>query len=118
MKTSSHRLIATRETLSDLMKGVKAEIFAKDPTYELSIEELPALDAIFPRLGHEVEEDLFIPYPAVQIRPDLSEVCLYLHSSGSTGLPKVIPQTHKVQINWASSGTLKVLHLRTALTTH
>ena len=117
MKTSAHRLIATRETLSDLMKAVKVEIFAKDPTYELSIEELPALDDIFPRLGHEVEKDLFIPYPAIQIRPDLSEVCLYIHSSGSTGLPKVIPQSHKVQINWASSCTYKVLHLRTALTT-
>ena len=111
MKTSSHRLIATRETLRDLLNGVKAEIF--EPTYELSIEELPALDAIFPRLGHEVEENPFIPYPPIQIRPDLSEVCLYLHSSGSTGLPKVIPQTHKVQINLASSRTFfKVLHLQ------
>ena len=117
METSSHRLIATRETLSDLIKGIKAEIFSKDPTYELSIEELPSLDAIFPRLGHEVEEDAFIPYPAIETRPDLSEVCLYLHSSGSTGLPKVIPQSHKVQINWAGSRTFKVLHLRLALTT-
>lgn len=111
MKTSSHRLIATRQTLSHLLNGVKTEVFAKEPTYELSIEELPALDAIFPRLGHEVEEDSFIPYPPIEIRPDLSEVCLYLHSSGSTGLPKVIPQTHKVQINLASSRTFfKVLH--------
>ena len=106
MKTSSHRLIATRETLVDLVKGVKEVIFAKDPTYELSIEELPALDAIFPRLGREVQEDPFSPYPAIQIRPDLSEVCLYLHSSGSTGLPKVIPESHKVVINWAASRKL------------
>ena len=103
MKTSSHRLIATCETLGDLMKGVKEEIFAKDPTYELSIEELPALDAIFPRLGCEVKNDPFSPYPAIQIRPDLSEVCLYLHSSGSTGPPKIIPESHKVLINWAAS---------------
>lgn len=111
MESSSHRLIATRETLTDLMKAVKAEIFAKDPTYELSIEELPALDAIFPRLGREVAEDEFIPYPAIHIRPALSEVCLYLHSSGSTGLPKVIPQSHEVQINWASSRRFKVLSI-------
>ena len=107
MKTSSHRLIATRETLSDLMKGVKEEIFAKDPTYELSIEELPALDTIFPRLGREVAEDPFDPYPAM-IRPGLSEVCLYLHSSGSTGLPKAIPHSHEVQINWAAARRFKV----------
>ena len=51
----------------------------------------------------------------VFIRPDLSEVCMYLHSSGSTGLPKVIPQSHK--LNWAGSRTFKVLCLCTALTT-
>ena len=103
MNSSSHRLIATRETLSDLLKDVKAEIFTKDPTYELSIEELPALDVIFPRLGVEREEDSLTPYPVVAIRPALSDICLYLHSSGSTGLPKVVPQSHKVLINWASA---------------
>ena len=103
MKSSAHRLVATCETLSDLIKDVKADIFAKDPTYELLIEELPALDVIFPRLGVESEEDPFTPYPAVETRPTLSEVCLYLHSSGSTGLPKVIPQTHKILLNWAGS---------------
>ena len=104
MNSSSHRLIATRETLGDLMKDVKAEIFAKDPTYELSIEEMPALDVIFPRLGVEREEDEFIPYPAIAIRPALSDICMYLHSSGSTGLPKIVPQSHKVAINWANCG--------------
>jgi len=101
MQSSSHRLVATCETLSNLIKDVKAEIFARDPTYELSIEELPALDVIFPRLGVEIEGDPFIPYPAIETRPALSEVCMYLHSSGSTGLPKCIPQTHKALINWA-----------------
>ncbi|KAF8816011.1 putative aminoadipate reductase [Phlegmacium glaucopus] len=101
MQSSSHRLIATCETLSDLIKAVKKEIFAKDPTYGLSIEELPSLDVIFPRLGVERKEDPFSPYPAIERRPDLSEVCMYLHSSGSTGLPKLIPQTHKALINWA-----------------
>jgi len=103
IQSSSHRLVVTCETLSDLIKDVKAEIFAKDPTYELSIESLPALDVIFPHLGVESEEDPFIPYPAIERRPDLSKVCMYLHSSGSTGLPKVIPQTHRVLINWAGS---------------
>jgi acyl-coenzyme A synthetase/AMP-(fatty) acid ligase len=74
-----------------------------DPTYELSIEELPALDVIFPRLGVESEEDPFMPYPAVEPRPATSEVCMFLHSSGSTGLPKTIPQTHETLLNWAAS---------------
>ena len=104
MKTSCHHLVATCETLGDLIRDVKADIFSKDPTYELSVEELPSLDTIFPRLGVESEDDAFIYYPAVQIRPALSDICMYLHSSGSTGLPKVIPQTHQVLLNWAGSG--------------
>ena len=103
MKSCSHRLVATCDTLRDLIEDVKMEIFAKDPTYELSIEELPALDVIFPRLGVESKRDPFIPYPALEIRPAITDVCMFLHSSGSTGLPKTIPQTHKTILNWAAS---------------
>ena len=103
MKSCSHRLVATCDTLRDLIEDVKMEIFAKDPTYELSIEELPALDVIFPRLGVESKRDPFIPYPALEIRPAITDVCMFLHSSGSTGLPKTIPQSHKTILNWAAS---------------
>ena len=103
MNSSSHQLVATCETLRDLIKDVKLEIFAKDPMYELLIEELPALDVIFPRLGIEREEDPFIPYPTLETRPAISDVCMFLHSSGNTGLPKIIPQTHKSLLNWAGS---------------
>ena len=103
MKSCSHRLVATCDTLRDLIEDVKMEIFAKDPTYELSIEELPALDVIFPRLGVESKRDPFIPYPALETRPAITDVCMFLHSSGSTGLPKTIPQTHKTILNWAAS---------------
>ena len=103
MNSCSHRLVATRETLRDLIEDVKLEIFAKDPTYELSIEELPSLDVIFPRLGRESKKDPFIPYPTLESRPAISDVCMFLHSSGSTGLPKTIPQTNKTLLNWAAS---------------
>ena len=108
MSSCSHRLVATCETLRDLIEDVKVEIFAKDPTYELSIEELPALDVIFPRLGVESKKDPFIPYPALETRPAISDVCMFLHSSGSTGLPKTIPQTHKTLLNWAASCKLYI----------
>ena len=107
MKSCSHRLVATCETLRDLIEDVKMEIFAKDPTYELSIEELPALDVIFPRLGVETKKDPFIPYPALVKRPCLTDICMFLHSSGSTGLPKTIPQTHRTLLNWAASRKFK-----------
>ena len=111
IKTSCHHLVATRETLRDLIKDVKADIFVKDPTYELLVDEVPALDVIFPRLGVESEEDPFIPYPAVQTRPALSDICVYLHSSGSTGLPKAIPQSHEIILNWAIAGKLFIFLL-------
>jgi phenylacetate-coenzyme A ligase PaaK-like adenylate-forming protein len=108
MNSCSHRLVATCETLHDLIEDVKAEIFAKDPTYELSIEEVPALDVIFPRLGVENKTDPFISYPALEIRPSISDICLFLHSSGSTGLPKTIPQAQKTVLNWAASCKLYI----------
>ena len=113
MNSSAHRLVATCETLRDLIKDVKATIFAMDPTYELSIEELPAFDIIFPRLGVETKEDPFIPYPLIESRPAISDVCMYLHSSGSTGLPKTIPQTNGTLLNWAASCKFIYNHIPT-----
>jgi acyl-coenzyme A synthetase/AMP-(fatty) acid ligase len=67
----------------------------------LSIEEVPLLHEIYPKLGHEKEEDPFEPYPPGP-RPSLDDICIYIHSSGSTSLPKSIPQKFRTLIHWAS----------------
>ncbi|KAJ3509565.1 hypothetical protein NLJ89_g5155 [Agrocybe chaxingu] len=98
-ETNCHRLITTRETLRPLIDEI-ATLLAAD-SYEISIEEAPPLLEIFPKLGHEKEEDPWEPYPSAP-RPPLDDVLVYLHSSGSTGFPKSIPHTYRAIVHWAT----------------
>jgi acyl-coenzyme A synthetase/AMP-(fatty) acid ligase len=87
--------------LKDLLDGVKVELEATTPSYELVIEEVPSLHDIFPKLGVETEHDPFTPFKT-DYKPSLDEIAMYLHSSGSTGFPKAIPQTHQTLLDWMS----------------
>lgn len=100
-ETSCHTLITTKQTLQPLIRDIESELQSLDSTYPLCIEEVPPLHEIFPRLGHEKAEDPFDPYPR-GIRPPLDSISMYIHSSGSTGLPKTVPQTFKSMVHWAS----------------
>jgi acyl-coenzyme A synthetase/AMP-(fatty) acid ligase len=100
-ETSCHRLLVTGTTLKPLIDQVRAKLASSDPDFVVSIEEVPPLLEIYPKLGHEKEEDPFEPYPAGP-RPSLDDICIYLHSSGSTGLPKTIPQTFWTIAHWSS----------------
>ena len=84
------------------MDGVKAEFAASDPEFKLTIEEMPSLNEVYPKLGRERVDDPFKPYPQPTTRPPMTDIVLYLHSSGSTGLPKAIPQTHQTLAQWAA----------------
>jgi acyl-coenzyme A synthetase/AMP-(fatty) acid ligase len=99
--TSCHRLLTTQETLRLLISEITSELSSSHSSYDLSFEEVPPLLDIFPKLGHEKEEDAFQPYPS-GVRPPLDDVLIYLHSSGSTGFPKTIRQTFKSMVHWAS----------------
>ncbi|KAG6883312.1 hypothetical protein C0993_006871 [Termitomyces sp. T159_Od127] len=98
-KTSSHRLITTSQTLTSLLDNIKANL-ASD--FDLSIEEIPTLNEIYPKLGTESIHDPFERYPAPRTRPLMSDVALYLHSSGSTRFPKAIHQTYLNLAHWAA----------------
>ncbi|KAJ6611012.1 hypothetical protein B0H10DRAFT_1953401 [Mycena sp. CBHHK59/15] len=100
-KTACHRLIATCVTLEPLISGIKEKINQLDPEFCLDIEEVPSLARVYPNLGFETPEWDFQPY-AAYIRPSLDDICIYLHSSGSTGLPKAIGQTHRALMQWSS----------------
>ncbi len=99
--TSCHRLLTTQHTLRSLIDDIRGQLLSANPTYALQIDEVPLLSTIFPKLGNEKSEDDFHAYPAGP-RPLLSYVIFYLHSSGSTGLPKTVPQTHKAMIDWSN----------------
>ncbi|KAF8878947.1 putative aminoadipate reductase [Infundibulicybe gibba] len=92
-----HRLITTRITLRPLVEGIIAELLDHDPQFSLEIEEI----------GAETALDPFKPYPPPPTRPSLDDIALYIHSSGSTGLPKTIPQTHRRLSHWSSFPNLR-----------
>lgn len=80
--------------MQSLLDGVKAQLESGTETYPLVVDEAPTLPAIYPRLGVETASDPFIPFSPYSKRPLLTDVAIYLHSSGSTGLPKAIGEPH------------------------
>nr|F8P9P5.2 RecName: Full=Adenylate-forming reductase Nps11; AltName: Full=Benzoic acid reductase; AltName: Full=Nonribosomal peptide synthase-like enzyme 11; Short=NRPS-like [Serpula lacrymans var. lacrymans S7.9]ANX99775.1 benzoic acid reductase [Serpula lacrymans] len=99
LKTSCHRLITTQHSLQPLLDGIKSEL----GSFNFSFQDVPCLAHIYPKLGLETIDDPFEPFPARPSRPSASEVMMYLHSSGSTGFPKAIPQTHQTVIHWCAA---------------
>ncbi|KAF8956587.1 acetyl-CoA synthetase-like protein [Flammula alnicola] len=99
--TSCHRLLTTYQTLRPLVDDTRSELAASDPSYIFTVDEAPPFQDIFPKLGREKAEDPFQEYPS-GARAPIDDVLLYLHSSGSTGFPKTIPQTFKSMVHWAS----------------
>ncbi|KAF5389352.1 hypothetical protein D9757_004361 [Collybiopsis confluens] len=93
--SGAHRLLTTESTLGDLVLGIKEQLATEDPAFELSIEEAPTLNQLYPKLGHEKGTHPFEPYyPWKPNYPSPKEIAVYLHSSGSTGFPKAIPLSH------------------------
>ncbi|KAJ7683139.1 putative nonribosomal peptide synthetase [Mycena rosella] len=104
--TDSHRLLTTKASLAHLVDTVAANWSAQSPSPELSIEEIPLLGQIYPHLGHETKEYAFVAYPNPTTRTPLDSVALYLHSSGSTGFPKCIPESHRTLIHYGALDAL------------
>ncbi|KAF7378108.1 Acetyl-CoA synthetase-like protein [Mycena sanguinolenta] len=88
--TGSHRVLTTIGS-----RRVVETVSTDNAGYDLSIEDIPLLGQIYPHLGHETPKHPFVPYLSPTTSISLDNVALYLHSSGSTGLPKPIPQTHR-----------------------
>ncbi|KAJ7855599.1 hypothetical protein B0H14DRAFT_3645801 [Mycena olivaceomarginata] len=102
----AHRLLTTKLSLGSVVDTLSAELSAADLPYDLSIDEIPLLGQLYPHLGEETSRDPFVPYPSPTVRTPLDDVVMYLHSSGSTGLPKCIPETHRTLIHFATLGSL------------
>lgn len=106
-KSGSRRLIMTREfasTADAVQQSLKSE------RCEIHVEPLFSLYDIFPHLAINESNSRreFIPYPARHKSYDPDELALILHSSGSTGLPKPIPKTHKIVLQWARGGEISI----------
>lgn len=98
---------------SEFGHGIGEEIKDHYHDYELRIEEMPPLDYIYPKLGGAVVCDTFSSYP-IPLQPSSpDDVAIYLHSSGSTGLPKAIPQTNRILCGWAGVGGYQIEGFKT-----
>ncbi|KAG6914129.1 putative NRPS-like protein biosynthetic cluster [Tephrocybe rancida] len=101
-KTSCHRLIATTVTLKSLLDDIRGLIAATPFSNLLQIEEVPSLGTAYPNLGHELAGHPFERFLNPLKSPSKDDLCIYLHSSGSTGFPKAIPQTYQAMMQWAT----------------
>ncbi|KAJ7629663.1 hypothetical protein DFH06DRAFT_1225067 [Mycena polygramma] len=100
-KSACHRMVTTRRTLGPLILAIEEELRLTDPVFQLSIEEIPSLLEIYPNLGSETATHPFQPYNSGGEKPSLDDICMYQHSSGTTGLPKCIPHTHRSIMHFA-----------------
>ncbi|KIJ62359.1 hypothetical protein HYDPIDRAFT_114895 [Hydnomerulius pinastri MD-312] len=97
-KTNCSRIVTLHHAHQALIDAIQRE----NEGVQLTVDELPTLVYAFPKLGRESVTDPFDSYPPPSARPDLDSPAIYIHSSGSTGFPKPIPHSHKVQIHWMS----------------
>ncbi|KAF9223046.1 acetyl-CoA synthetase-like protein [Gyrodon lividus] len=101
-KTNCSRIVTLHYAHESLIDGIRREVSGG----ELIFDELPTLGYVFPKLGNEAESDPFHPYPS-GLRPDLDNPAIYIHSSGSTGFPKPIAHSYKVQIHWMTQPAIE-----------
>lgn len=110
--TQCHRVIS-QPTFAELMADVRN---ALPHGHDMRVDEPPALTFIYPSLApFSTDGPARVPapepYPPTPVQPPLTSVAFYLHSSGSTGHPKPVPQTHEFVLQWCSFAT--VSHGRT-----
>lgn len=98
-KTSCTRIIS-QEAFAPVIKEIEVELRKKGT--KLQYDELPALPKIWPQFGGNLDETVE-PFPAPTKPHSKEDIVLYLHSSGSTGLPKPIPQSQVAVLQWCSS---------------
>ncbi|KZP13557.1 acetyl-CoA synthetase-like protein [Athelia psychrophila] len=91
-KAGCHRILTTSTTLGNLIAQIKSLTSADSA---LTFEDAPTVSQCYPYLGQETPSHPFTPYPTPQAPLDLDQLLFYLHSSGSTGFPKPIPQTNR-----------------------
>ncbi|KIJ59312.1 hypothetical protein HYDPIDRAFT_33310 [Hydnomerulius pinastri MD-312] len=101
-QTNCSRIVTVRHAHQSLIDDICRET----EDIQLVVDELPILAYAFPKLGREIAFDPFVAYPPSTSRPDLDSPAIYLHSSGSTGFPKPIPHSHRVQIQWMAKPSI------------
>ncbi|KAJ7318575.1 hypothetical protein DFH08DRAFT_1036386 [Mycena albidolilacea] len=69
-------------------------------TADIIIQEVPSLLDAYLNLGAETENCPLQPYPTKVSTTSLGDIALYTRSSGSTGLPRAVSETHQMLKQW------------------
>ncbi|CCM01374.1 uncharacterized protein FIBRA_03424 [Fibroporia radiculosa] len=107
-RTDCHRIVS-----QSAFSALTDDVLAMLPVdYAFEVTELPPLAEILPSLTAMpgIPIPPVKPYPAPEHRPVLSDIVLYLHSSGSTGFPKPIPHVHLNWLQWCTMPTIESTH--------
>ncbi|KAF9007721.1 hypothetical protein BDZ89DRAFT_1231321 [Hymenopellis radicata] len=92
------QVVATSSTLGDLLSQTQLEL--EQHGKQLLVHEMPLTQTLYLLLGRESSVTAFEYYTTGTSPGSLSDIAFYLHSSGSTGLPKAIPQSHLSNVHW------------------
>lgn len=108
--TNSHVLVAHSATHS-LLENVTQ--LAENDGYHIKVIECPPLQLMYPTLLAKpgTSAPRIVPYPPRKRPHTADDIVLYLHSSGSTGLPKPIPQTELRSQEWIEGSKPQILCL-------
>lgn len=99
-KTNSRRIISDN-SLNALTSSIESQFSAKGGS--VNVVALPSLQSIFPAINEDDPNQTpdVLPYPPSATVPQPNDLVFYVHSSGSTGFPKPIPQTQKTLLQWS-----------------
>ncbi|KAH8102917.1 hypothetical protein BXZ70DRAFT_1057354, partial [Cristinia sonorae] len=106
--TECHRLVM-QTSLSSLVAAVKA-ILDKE-NYALELVELQPFHEVFPTYSARMEPGTSVTtvsYPPPATPRTRDDLAIYIHSSGSTGLPKSIGWTERIFLQWANSYIVRI----------
>lgn len=107
-KTSCHHIIS-EPFLSDSTTAVA--VLGRSKGFTVQITNRLSLVSVFPGITDRdpnLTPDV-LAYPSPTNKPNPDDVMLYLHSSGSTGLPKPITNTYRLALEWCTSPSVSVL---------
>ncbi|KAG5724635.1 L-aminoadipate-semialdehyde dehydrogenase [Termitomyces sp. T112] len=102
-KVACHRLLINNSLLPFVIAAVNTSL---SDCYEVLIEEIPSISIVYPRLAYEAAAHPFQRYPDPPRRLSATDICMILHSCGSTGSPRAIPLTHRYWIQSRLSSEL------------
>lgn len=101
IKSSCHRVL-TQPSLVHLLSDAQTAFAAKGAC--LQVDELPSIHVVYPSLSGVAQNVEEVPFPAIE-KPGDDDIALYLHSAGSTGLPKPIALSQKIINQWVNNRT-------------